>query len=379
MPPERRLRIAMIGQRGVPATFGGVERHVEELGARLAERGHEVTVFCRRNYAAERIPTHRGMLLRYTPTIGTKHLDAIVHSATSTASAVGRSFDVVHYHALGPSVLAAVPRYATRAKVACTVHGRDDLRGKWGRFPQLALRGAAWLSARVPDETIVVSHALAAYYRERHGAEPTVIPNGVQARPAAPADLVRTELGITGPYVLFVGRFVPEKAPDDLVRAFREIPGSVRLVLAGDSSYTDAFTSSLRALAAPDDRIVFTGFVGGRVLDALYANATAFVLPSKVEGLPLTLLEAASFGTPVVASSIPPHEEIVGARSGRAVLVPPGDVRALRGALAAALADPGTLAGGAEALREHVLRTYTWEAAADATERVYRRLTRVDR
>jgi glycosyltransferase involved in cell wall biosynthesis len=367
------LRIAMIGARGVPATFGGIERHVEELGARLAARGHEVTVFCRSNYSCADLGSHRGMRLASLPTVGTKHLDAIVHSGLSTLGAMAASFDILHYHAIGPGMLAVLPRYLSRARVVLTVHGRDDERGKWGRGAKAVLGTAGWLSARVPDATIVVGQHLERYYREAHGRRAVYVPNGVHAATPRPANGTLARLGLLpGRYLLFVGRLVPEKAPDLLLRTFRRLPGDHRLVLAGDTSFTDRFTDALRQLAADDPRVVLSGYVYGAELQELYSNAAAFVLPSLLEGLPLTLLEAASYGLPVVASSIPPHLEVLGSTGPGRRLHRPGDADELRDALGRVLADPGVERAGAAQLRDQVLRTYCWEDATERTEAVYR-------
>jgi len=155
----RPLRIAMIGSRGVPARWGGIERHVEELGALLVERGHHVTVFCRSNYVQERVPEHRGVRLRQLPTISTKHLDAIVHSGLATSAAMASSFDILHYHALGPGVMGVLPRFLSAAKVVQTVHGLDDQRAKWGRGATAVLRTAGWLSGRNTSVWMKVSQA----------------------------------------------------------------------------------------------------------------------------------------------------------------------------------------------------------------------------
>ena len=163
------MRIAMIGQRGIPATFGGVEHHVEELGSRLAERGHQVTVYSRSNYTSERQTIYRGMRPRYLPTVSSKHLDAIVHSTLSTVDAMLADADIVHYHAVGPGLPAVLPRYLSGAKVVLTVHGLDAERAKWSRSAQLVLRFGQWMSARVPDATIVVSRDLAHHFRDRYG------------------------------------------------------------------------------------------------------------------------------------------------------------------------------------------------------------------
>ena len=377
LPEERtaggRLRIAMIGARGVPATFGGIERHVEELGARLVDRGHEVTVFCRSNYSGADLGRHRGMRLAPLPTVGTKHLDAIVHSGVSTLEAMAAAYDVLHYHAIGPGMLAVLPRYLSRAKVVLTVHGRDDERAKWGRGAKTVLGMAGWLSARVPDATIVVSRDLERHYREAHGRPAVYVPNGVHAARPRPAGGGLARLGLQpGRYLLFVGRLVPEKAPDQLVAAFRRLPGDRRLVVVGDSSFTDRFTAGLRHLAAGDPRVVLPGYLYGAELEELYSNAAAFVLPSLLEGLPLTLLEAASHGLPVVASDIPPHLEVLGSAGPGRRLHRPGDLDQLLGALQQVLADPPAERAAAHELRDRVLRAYCWDDVAERTEAVYR-------
>lgn len=376
MTPRRgrgRLRIAMIGQKGLPATFGGIEHHVEELGSRMAARGHEVTVFCRTNYGDGRRQHHRGMRLVELPTVGTKHLDAIVHSALATAVALRDDYDILHYHAIGPGALAALPRVASRAKVVLTLHGLDDERAKWSRLARLVLRTAGWVSAHAPNAIIAVSRDLQRHYREVRSRQTLYIPNGVSTQEPGPAAPILDRFGLqAGDYLLFVGRLVPEKAPDLLVRAFRQVPGDHRLVLVGGSSFTSSYTEQIRRLAAEDARVTLTGYLFGAELGALYRNAAAFVLPSLLEGLPLTLLEAAAYGTPIVASDIPPHVEVLGESRPGGRLVPVGDERQLAHQLAEVLADREGARRGAAALRERVLQAYSWDAAAEATERVYR-------
>lgn len=367
----RGLRVAMIGQRGLPATMGGVEHHVEEIGRRLADRGHDITVFCRTNYATSGLRRYRGMTLRYVPTIATKHLDAVVHSALSTGAAMAGAFDVIHYHALGPGLFSPLPRVLSSASVVQTIHGLDYERAKWGQGTQAILRSAAWLSARVPDTTIVVSRALGSHYEAEHGRAAVYITNGVDPPSHEGARQIQDRYGLTpGSYFLFVGRMVPEKAPDMLVRAFTQVPGGRRLVLAGGSGFTDRYLADLEAMT--DRRVLFTGYVCGTLLDELYANAAAFVLPSTVEGLPLTLLEAAAHGTPVVASAIAPHLEVLGGRDGPGHRIfASGDEAGLARALIRAVADPEAERRGASAVRAKVLAEYRWDEAVDATEQVY--------
>jgi glycosyltransferase involved in cell wall biosynthesis len=284
-------RIAFIGTRGVPAGEGGVERHVEELGARLAERGHEVTVYCRTNYVQDRPPTYRGMHLRYVPSVGTKNLDFIAHSAASSVLVLRRPPNIVHFHAIGSALVAPLPRYLTRSKIVLTVHGLDYARAKWSGVGRAALKVAEGLSARVPHATIAVSRALADHYATKLGRKADYIPNGMPEGTIRPLGPIGARLGLDGhPYFLFVGRLVPEKAPDLIVRALAQLTGDVRLVIAGSSGFTDAYADSIRRLAASDPRAILAGGVFGAELSELYSNAAAFVLPSSLEGLPMTLL-----------------------------------------------------------------------------------------
>lgn len=382
----RPLRIAMIGQKGLPATHGGVERHVEEIGARLAGLGHDVTVYCRPSYTSEwppdnresiEVQTYRGLHLRPVAAVGTKHLDTISHSARSTAAAMHLRPDIVHYHALGPGLVAPVPRVLSRARVVLTVHGLDNERAKWGLAARVVLGTAHWMSARVPDVTVVVSRALVDHYTTRFGRATEYIPNGVDANAPCPPGAVLAQHGLTpGQYLLFVGRLVPEKCPDLLIRAFRGLSGDARLVVAGGSSFTDGYVETLQRLAAEDPRVVLTGYVYGDQLAELYSNAAAFVLPSHLEGMALTVLEAISYGLPVVASDIAPNREVAEDGPGYR-LFHAGDQRALTTALSRMLSAGEPEREAAARVREQVLAEHSWDIAAARMDEIYRRLAHV--
>jgi glycosyltransferase involved in cell wall biosynthesis len=370
------MRIAFIGQRGVPATFGGIERHVEEVGKRLAQRGHEVTVWCRTNYG-ERQPgdEYEGMHLRYLPTVATRRLEASIPSALASLRSI-RGYDVVHYHAIGPGFASIIPRLGRGAAVVQAIHGLDHERDKWSAREQQVLRFGAWLSARVPHETVVVSKALRDHYRERYGRQATLINYGVDRPDLVPAGPLLAELGLSsGQYALFVGRLVPEKALDLLLRAFREVASpDARLVIAGGSSYTDDYVGSLERLAAADDRVQMVGYRYGAELGELFSNAGAFVTASLLEGLPLTLLEAASYGLPIVASDIAPHCELLTEPGPGRVVVPEGQAAPLAAALEVTLAGGPEVVAGATELRDVVRRDWTWDRCVDEHEALYERL-----
>lgn len=369
----RPLRVAMIGQKGVPATFGGIERHVEELGARLAERGAVVTVYCRRSYAQDVPPAHRGMRLIVTPTVASKHLDALVHSLTSTVHALVSGTDVVHYHALGPGLAAPLSRLA-RAKVVLTVHGLDQERAKWSGLAQRVLGAAYWMSGHVPQAIVTVSKALAQRYADDFGRTAVYIPNGVAgATFDQPMGRLGTEFGLEpGRYVLFVGRIVPEKRPDLLLRAARHLPDGVKVVIVGDSSFSDDYVDAMKEAAGADERVVLPGYLFGSELAAAFENAAVFVQPSDVEGLPLTLLEALSYGVPIVASDIAPHKEVVSlCQCPGHRIFPAGDPDALGRELVTALglgtADRAVVKEDCDRL----LAPYDWDRSAEALLGLY--------
>jgi glycosyltransferase involved in cell wall biosynthesis len=368
------MRIAMVGQRGVPATFGGVERAVEELGAELVLRGHEVVVYCRTGYGGFTSDTYRGMHLVHLPAPRSAGVEAFVHSGLATAHLLVRAPDIVHFHAIGPGLFSPFPRYLRRIPVVQTIQGMDNERRKWGPGARRVLDVGVWVSRRVPDATIVVSHELGDIYQERWQHATTEIPNGVPAFEAPSEDGAVKALGLTPRgYLLFIGRIVPEKAPDQLLRTFRRVDSDVQLVIAGESSHTNAYAREVEALVAGDDRIVMPGYVYGDAKAQLFANARAFVLPSLLEGLPIALLEALSARLPIVASSIPPNVQVLGGEGDAVRLFPPGDDVSLKRGLEWAVDPDGldTRFAAASALAGDVLGRYDWAEIAARTEAVY--------
>lgn len=369
----------MIGQKGLPATYGGIEHHVEQVGRLLAARPDvEVTVYCRRQYCSDVGPEYLGMRLVCTPTLATKHLEAISHSVTSTVHALMSGADVVHYHALGPGLVAPLVRYLSRGKVVLTVHGLDHERAKWKAPASQVLDLAHRMSGHVPDAVITVSHALTQHYDERFACGPVYVPNGVpQPVPSAISERLRSEHGLEpGRYVLSVGRIVPEKRADLLVRAARSLPPDVKVVIVGGSSFSEDYVAEIAALAGDDPRIVLPGFLYRDELAGVYANAAVFVQPSDVEGLPLTLLEATSYGIPVLASDIAPHREILAECRCRAHrMFPQGDMGALAEQLVTMVDDREALRREASYEGSFLVAPYSWAAAADALVEVYRTIT----
>lgn len=388
------MRIAMIGLRGLPASYGGVEKHVEEIGSRLAADGHEVTVYCRPGYpeTEPRVPVdygyvpprgrepgrYRGMILRQLPTIGGKVLEATVHSGVSAVHTLRRGYDVAHFHAIGPGIFSPIPAYLSGAKVVQTIHGLDDERAKWAGLASKLMGIGRTFSHRVPDEVIVVSRELGRVYRENHGRETVYIPNGVPVPTLLEPGPALERLGLeAGKFVMYLGRLVPEKQGDVLICAFKDVPDEdIRLAVVGGSSNSDAFAASLHDLAKNDRRIVLTGNLYGTDLAELLSNAGLFVQPSQVEGLPITLLEAAAYGRQVLVSDIPPHLEVLGEPGPGRRCFPVTDQGALTDQICAALTDGAAGVAGAAALHDEVVAHYDWDQAAEATLRVYHSVLR---
>lgn len=357
----------MIGQKGVPATFGGIERHVDELSRRLAARGCAVRVYCRRYYtpADAVLP---GVVLRRLPSWNTKHLDAITHTMLATGDVLLSGVDVVHYHALGPSALAFLPRLAGR-KVVVTVHGLDWRREKWGRAAAAFLRACEWSATRFPDATIVVSRTLEEHFRARGGRNVRFIPNGTVMPGPAPAGPIEA-LGLAPErYLLFVGRLVPEKGLHVLLRAHRDATPDVPLVIAGEGHFTDDYVTACRSLAGENAR--FLGAVYGETLASLQQHAAVVVAPSSLEGLSIALLEAMSFGRAVLASDIPENAEVV---AGAGEVFRRGDAPDLGRVLRALLADPARRAALGAAARARIAERYDWDRVTDRTLELYRSL-----
>ena len=305
------MKIAMIGQKAIPSRSGGIEVHVEELSKRMANMGHDVMVYCRESHidlAAGIVP---GVKTKVIPYINTKHLEAFSHSFFSMLHALFDGAEVFHFHALGPAVFALLP-HLLRRKVVVTVHGLDWQRDKWGGFAMKFLKFGEYASVRFADRTISVSESLVPYYSEKYKNAIYFIPNGVKKAEYVPVRVIEEKHGLKkDEYILFLARIVPEKGLHYLIDAFRSIDTSKKLVIAGGSSHSDDYMESLIRQASDDERMIFTGFVKGRELEELYANCYAYVLPSDVEGMPISLLEAMSSGACCLVSDIPENLSVI--------------------------------------------------------------------
>lgn len=366
------MKIAVIGTKGIPAQFGGIERHCEELYPRLAARGHDVTVYIRGWFSPVRGP-YLGLRLRTAPTINAKGLDAFIHTAAASAAALRDRFDIVHYHGIGPSLFSFMPR-VRHSGVVATVHALDWQRAKWGRGARALLKAGERASATFPQRTIVVSRELQQYFRERYRRETAYIPNGVDFVPRPRSARLVRDLGLEPEgYLLYLGRLVPEKGCHDLIEAYLASGIEAPLVIAGGSSHSDDYVRELKSRAGAGKRIIFTGNVEGELLTQLSANAGLFVLPSYLEGLPIVVLEMLWLQVPVLASDIGPSREVL--RDGDfGALFAVGDVADLTARLVEAYRGRKALKQKASAGHDHVKVENDWDRIAEQTESVYREI-----
>lgn len=369
------MKIAFIGQKGIPASWGGVEQHVEKLSQRIADLGNDVIVYNREYYAGKEKTEdfekkHPKIKIVTLPTIQSKHFDAIVHTFISTLHAIKSGVDVYHYQGVGPSLLSWIPRLLRpRARVVVTFHSPDRLHQKWGIFARTMLTLAEWTAVHFPHTTITVSRSLQSYVQKRYHKNTLYIPNGVLMPDYTPTQNNEKEFGITkGNYILFVSRFIPHKGAHFLIEAFQRIKTDKKLVLVGDSSYTDEYVKKIKKMAAHDPRIVFTGYQTGDALQDLFSNAYLYVQPSESEGLSIAVLEAASYGNAVLASDIDANAEIV---EGKGFLFQNANVEDLQKKLEYLLENSDAVKKSGQELRSHVKNLYNWDTIARHTSLVY--------
>jgi glycosyltransferase involved in cell wall biosynthesis len=372
---EALVRIAMVGTRGVPASYSGFETFVEELGARLVERRHRVTVYCRRHHIRFRGRHYRGMRLVSLPTVRNKYLDTIVHTTLSCFHLLPRAYDIVIMCIAGNSPAAIIPRLGGK-RVALNVDGLDWTREKWPGPAKRYLRFAEWLATKFADAVVTDSRSVAAYYREEHGAEAAYIPYGTAVRRPPPgATLAR--LGLEpGRYLLYVGRLVPENCAHQLVEAFGQLrPGvdvdaGMKCVIVGDAPYADAYIAELKGRAGPN--VIFPGYLFGDGYWELNSHAAAYVFPSQASGMHPALLEALACGNCTIVADTPTNLETVGDaalpydhRRGTAALVE---------RLREVLPDAGLRAAWGARARAHIAARYSWERTTDQYEALFARL-----
>lgn len=375
-----KLNICMLGHKRIPSREGGIEIVVEELATRMVALGNSVTCFNRRGHHVsgkqfdgkqESINEYKGVKLKSVITIDKKGLAAMTSSVFASIRAAFGHYDVVHYHAEGPCAMLWLPKLFGKRCVA-TVHGIDWQREKWKQgFASKYIHFGEKVAVKYADEIIVLSEGVRKYFQDTYGRETKFIPNGVNRPEIKLANEIAKRWGLEKDgYVLFLGRLVQEKGLRYLIEAFKQVKTDKKLVIAGGASDTDDFMRELKQLATGDDRIIFTGFVQGEVLDELYSNAYIYTLPSDLEGMPLSLLEAMSYGNCCLTSDIAECAEVV---EDKAVLFKKSDAEDLTDKLQQLCDCPEEVQKYKDGAAEFICKKYNWDAITEETLELYRK------
>ena len=366
----------MFGHKRVPSREGGIEVVVEKLSVRMAVAGHCVTCY---NRAGQHISgaghqlaagdTYKGVRLRTVLTMDKKGLAAVTSSFFAAFACGFSDAEVVHIHAEGPALMCWLPKLLGKRTIV-TVHGLDWQREKWKNgFGAKYIRWGEKMAVRCADEIIVLSKNVQDYFLSTYGRKTTFIPNGVDRPDLVPAEKIQKVYGLeTDSYILFLGRLVPEKGVHYLLEAFRQVQTDKKLVIAGGTSDTNTYVEELKQLADGDDRVVFTGFVQGQLLEELFSNAYIYVLPSDLEGMPLSLLEAMSYGNCCIVSDIPECTSVV---EEQAVVFERGNQESLRRCLQRLCADEALVKKYKEGAAEYICGKYNWDAVTEKTLELY--------
>ena len=370
------MKIAMFGHKRIPSREGGVEIVAEELSVRMAALGHQVTCYNRgghhvsgAEFDAGSMGSYKGVRLKRVPTLDKKGLAAVTASFFAAVAAALSAAETVHIHAEGPAFFCWLPKLFGK-RVVVTVHGLDWQREKWKQgFGARFIREGEKLAVRFADRIIVLSRNVQDYFRDTYGRETVWIPNGVTRPESMAADRIRREFHLEKDgYILFLGRLVPEKGIHYLLEAYQKVKTEKKLVIAGGTSDTDGYVARLKEMAGENENILFTGFVQGQLLAELYSNAWLYVLPSDVEGMPLSLLEAMSYGNCCVVSDIPECAEVV---EDKAFVFPRGDVAELAGLLEKLCGDREAVARKRADAADFICGKYSWDCVTEKTLELY--------
>lgn len=305
------MKIAMIGHKRIPGREGGIEVVVEELAKNMAALGHDVTAYNRKTKRIRKeIKEYKGVKVITIPTIEKKSTDAIVYSFLATIHAIFCKYDVIHYHALGPSIMLLIP-HIVGVKTVVTVHGLNYKTPKWKGLGARVIKLGEKIAAKYADEIIVLSLEQKKYFSQKYNRSTKFIPNGVTLGKRRKCVQIKEKWNLNERgYILFLSRIVPGKGLEYLLEAYKGIDTDMPLVIAGGSMFVDNFYQKICDIAKQDSRVKMIGFVDGSILEELYSNALLFVFPSEAEGMPMCLLEALSYDIPCLVSDIPENTEV---------------------------------------------------------------------
>lgn len=374
---DKKISIAMIGQKHIPSREGGVEIVVEELSTRMVKKGYHVIVYNRKSKHAmdkkqkiTNITNYKGVELKYALTIDKKGLAAMTSSFFGSLQILFSKADVVHYHAEGPCAMIPLIKFFSKKKIVATIHGLDWQRAKWGSgFASKYIKFGEKMAAKYADEIIVLSNNVQEYFKNTYNRKTNFIPNGVNKPQRLKPDIIKKKYKLKKEdYILFLGRIVPEKGIHYLIEAFNKIDTNKKLVIAGGASDTDSYYSELKEKAKANKNIIFTGFVQGQELEELYSNAYIYCLPSDLEGMPLSLLEAMSYGLCCLTSNIKECSDVI-ADKGKTFLK--SNVDDLTSKIQQLLADENLVKKYKKESQNYILEKYNWDDIVEKTLQLY--------
>ena len=370
------MKIAMLGHKRIPSREGGVEIVVEELSTRLAKKGHIVDVYNRKGKNVQdknadldkrNLKEYKGVNIKTIFTINKKGLDALIYSFLASIKVLFGKYDVIHYHAEGSCAMLWIP-HLFKKKTVVTIHGLDWQRSKWGGFATKYIKFGEKCAAKYADEIIVLSKGVQKYFKDTYGRETNFIPNGVEKPTIKEANIIKEKYGLEKDnYILFLARIVPEKGLHYLIDAFKQIETDKKLVIAGGASHTNDYLEEIKKKASEDDRIIMTGFVQGEELEELFSNCYLYCLPSDIEGMPISLLEAMSYGRNCLVSNI---EENMQVCENYAISFEKSNSQDLKEKLENCLNGKIERKDSTE-ISDYVLNKYNWDDVVEKTEKLY--------
>lgn len=364
------IKACHLGHKTILNRSGGIEVVVKELTTRMVKLGHQVTCYERSGQveAGKKINEYKGVRLKQVLTLNMKGLAAMTASVTGAIAATFGRYDVVHFHAEGPCAMLWLPKLFGKRCIA-TIHGLDHQRAKWGRIASAYIMLGEKCAIKYADEVIVLSEGVHKYFQDTYGRETKFIPNGVNVPVIREANIIKEKYNLEkDDYILYLARLVPEKGLRYLIEAFQNVKTDKKLVIAGGSSDTNTFVNELKEIAKEDSRIIFTGFVHGELLDELYSNAYIYTLPSDLEGMPLSLLEAMSYGNCCVVSDIPECTEVV---EDKAIIFQKGNVDDLKEKIQYLCENSSVVGNYKRIAANYICNKYNWDEVTEQTLRLY--------
>ncbi|MCU0680525.1 MAG: glycosyltransferase family 4 protein [Planctomycetes bacterium] len=366
------MRIFFVGQKGIPSQSGGVEKHVEDLSVKLAEKGHEVFVYTRPHYTDKNLKNYKGVELISLPTIKTKNFDAIVHTFLCCLDLIKRKPDIIHFQSIGPSSLIWLVRLLKpKVPIVATFHCQDYYHKKWGLFARFYLKIGETITCKHPDKTITVSKELTEYVGRKYEKLSVYIPNGVNKKDFKEAKEIKKWGLEKDNYIVAISRLVRHKGIQYLIDAYKQIKTDKKLVIVGGGAYTDDYVSELKKSAQGYSNIIFTDNQNGETLEELFSNAYLFVQPSEGEGLSIALLEAMAYAKACLVSDIVSNLEALG---GTGLSFRNRDVNNLKEKLEYLLANPELINKYGQLAKQRVAEEYDWETIAQNTIKLYKEL-----